>query len=100
MARIKGTLALKSEGRPKTETAPISASCTADYNPKDNEVPAQRVIVEKIGEHYRVSVEPPALAAALDMEFTEYKRARGFAGGLRLAYRWPIEDRTQEGGAK
>lgn len=96
MARIKGTLALKSEGRPISETAPTS--CTADYNDLEQEAPARRVIVEKNGDKFTVRVDPPALALALDSSHPEYKRARGYAGGLRLAHRWPIVDRAAEGG--
>ncbi len=46
---------------------------------------------------YLVTVSP-SLPNHPPMIFNEYRRARGYAGGLRLVHRWAIHDET--GGGK
>ena len=43
-----------------------------------------------------VTVQPP-LDGHDPQIFDSHKRARGFAGGLRLSHRWPIVDETGGG---
>lgn len=97
MARLNGTLSLKSKGRPIAGTAP--SSCDPDYTTADDSALRRSVVVERDGDAFIVRVEPSCLGGLLDRSFAEYKRARGYAGGLRLMHRWPIED-CAAGGAK
>lgn len=98
MPRLQGTLTITSKGRPNAGTAPSSASHTHYITAADSAL-QRSVIVEPAGDEFSVRVDPPCLGGFFDRSFAEYKRARGYAGGLRLTHRWPIDDRA-EGGAK
>lgn len=57
-----------------------------------------RIILKREGEGFAVVVEPPLSGESFDTQRATYKEARGWAGGLRLTHRWPIEDRTLSDG--
>jgi hypothetical protein len=59
----------------------------------------QHVIIiahEAFGAGYDVKVVPPLPGEPLDAEFAEYRKARGWAGGLRMTRGWRIVDQTGE----
>ncbi len=60
---------------------------------------ADRVIEitpEPFGTGFDVKVQPPLETESLDREYRDYKEARGWAGGLRLARGWRIVDQCGE----
>lgn len=54
------------------------------------------VITGGLNNLYCVTVQPP-LDGHGPQIFDSHKKARGFAGGLRLSHRWPIVDETGGG---
>jgi hypothetical protein len=61
--------------------------------------PAPRVIRVQpgsSGDGYDVEIVPPLEAGNFDAHFNDYKRARGYAGGLRLTLALPIVDLCAE----
>ncbi len=52
------------------------------------------IIVTQDGGQFHVCVDPAPDGPDLSGAFPTYRKARGFAGGLRLIHRWPIIDRT------
>lgn len=44
---------------------------------------------------FRVEVQPPVEGEDLDADFAVYRKARGWAGGLRLTRGWRLIDQTE-----
>lgn len=53
-----------------------------------------RIEIATSPEGFAVNVVPPIEGEDFDREFPTHRSARGYAGGLRLARRWGIIDRT------
>lgn len=49
------------------------------------------------GGGFAVSVQPPQPGHESPLTFTNYKAARGWAGGLRLVNCWPLVDHSEGG---
>lgn len=43
---------------------------------------------------FRVEVQPPVDGEDLDADLPDYRKARGWAGGLRMSRGWRIKDLT------
>lgn len=56
------------------------------------------IIIEQQDGRFAVRVDPPFEGDDFARTDAEYKAVRGWAGGLRLTHRWPIEDRTLSDG--
>lgn len=56
----------------------------------------RRIIISALPEGYRVEVQPPIEGEELDADFPVYRKARGWAGGLRLSRGWRVIDQTLE----
>lgn len=54
----------------------------------------RRIVIAQAGESFRVCVDPAPDGPDMGDTFPTYRRARGYAGGLRLIHRWPIADET------
>ena len=54
----------------------------------------RRIVITKEAGEFRVCVDPTPEGPDLSGCFLTHRHARGHAGGLRLAHRWPIIDRT------
>lgn len=52
------------------------------------------VIIREGGGGFLVTVEPAPDGFEQPPPFADHKRARGYAGGLRLVHRWKIIDKT------
>lgn len=52
------------------------------------------ILKEPFGAGFDVKVEPPVQGEPLNMEFRDYRQARGWAQGLRTTRGWRIFDRT------
>lgn len=57
---------------------------------------APSIYIRADGGGYRVTVEPSPEGFTPPDLFDDHKRARGFAGGLRMVHRWRLVDETQE----
>jgi len=57
----------------------------------------RRIIIEYNDGDFSVRVDPPQPGEDLDRVGLTLKVARGWASGLRLTHRWPIEDRSGDG---
>lgn len=59
---------------------------------------APTIFIRAGGGGFLVTVEPlPPEGFAPPGPFPDHKRARGFAGGLRMVHRWRLVDETGEG---
>ncbi|QQN73625.1 hypothetical protein [Croceicoccus sp. YJ47] len=56
--------------------------------------PRHRVVIRDIGGMFQVTVEPEHPAHTPET-YATYKQARGYAGGLRMVNRWPLQDETE-----
>ena len=52
------------------------------------------IIVTQDGGQFHVCVDPAPDGPDFSDAFPTYRKARGYASGLRLIHRWPIIDRT------
>jgi hypothetical protein len=57
-------------------------------------MPERRIIISAVPAGFRVAVQPPVEGEDLDADFQVYRKARGWAGGLRLTRGWRIHDQT------
>jgi hypothetical protein len=57
--------------------------------------PARQIVLSSMPEGFRVEVQPPVEGEDLDANFPDYRRARGWAGGLRFSRGWKLIDRTE-----
>ena len=57
--------------------------------------PERRIILTALPNGYRVQVIPPVEGEDLDADFPLYRKARGWAGGLRLSRGWRLIDQTE-----
>ena len=55
----------------------------------------RRIIISTVPTGFRVEVQPPVEGEELDADFPVYRKARGWAGGLRLTRGWRIHDQTE-----
>lgn len=81
-----------------------AASFDRECQPSTTETPSNATIIDRcvvigqgVGNLYLVSVEPPHPDHEPQI-FDSHRKARGFAGGLRMCTRWQIIDQT--GGGK
>lgn len=61
---------------------------------------AERLIILKpaeFGDGYSVEISPPVNGEDLGGKFDTYRKARGWAGGLRFTRGWRLRDLTDEG---
>ena len=52
------------------------------------------IIITPAPTGFRVEVQPPVEGEDLDADFPAYRKARGWAGGLRMTRGWRIKDLT------
>lgn len=45
---------------------------------------------------FRVQVQPPVEGEDLDTDLPDYRKARGWAGGLRLTRGWKLVDHVEQ----
>jgi hypothetical protein len=57
--------------------------------------PERRIIITALGEGFRVEIQPPVEGEHLDANLPDYRRARGWAGGLRFTRGWRIHDQAE-----
>jgi hypothetical protein len=58
--------------------------------------PARQIILSAIPEGFRVQVQPPVEGEDLNADFPDYRRARGWAGGLRFTRGFRLVDQTAQ----
>lgn len=58
--------------------------------------PQRLIILTATETGFRVQVQPPVEGEDLDADLPDYRRARGWAGGLRFTRGWRITDLTGE----
>lgn len=56
--------------------------------------PDHRILINKAGDRYSVTVDPVPAGESFAAGFDTHKAARGFAGGVRMTRGWPIVDLT------
>lgn len=57
--------------------------------------PQRLIILSATETGFRVEVQPPVEGEDLDADFAVYRKARGWAGGLRLTRGWRLIDQTE-----
>ncbi|KXU29942.1 hypothetical protein A0J57_18140 [Sphingobium sp. 22B] len=58
--------------------------------------PERLIVIMSAPPGFRVQVQPPVEGEDLDADLPDYRRARGWAGGLRMSRGWRVIDRTGE----
>lgn len=56
----------------------------------------RRIVISTLPDGFRVEVQPPVKGEDLNADLPDYRRARGWAGGLRFTRGWRIHDLTEE----
>ena len=79
-----------------------AVSIGPDAQPSITEAPRNSTVIDHqivigrgLGNQHMVSVEPRHLDHEPKL-FDSHKKARGYAGGLRMCHRWQIVDQTGE----